>query len=223
MTTIYLIRHAEAEGNLYRRIHGWYDALITENGFRQIEALQRRFQDVRVDAVWSSDLHRTMTTARAVYVPKGLELHTDPQLRELNFGDWEDQPWGQVYRNEPERIGQFNRTDPAWRAPGERAWRKRAGGPAGRWSGSHGSIRIKLWLFFPTAPPCGSCWPISRDCPPRSGTPWATARTPLSPGWSGMGSASILRLRAMPPTWTRPSLPWAGRPGGGRTGCAGRM
>ena len=34
MTTIYLIRHAEAEGNLYRRIHGWYDALITENGFR---------------------------------------------------------------------------------------------------------------------------------------------------------------------------------------------
>ena len=29
MTTIYLIRHAEAEGNLYRRIHGWYDSLIT--------------------------------------------------------------------------------------------------------------------------------------------------------------------------------------------------
>lgn len=34
MTTIYLIRHAEAEGNLYRRIHGWYDALVTENGLR---------------------------------------------------------------------------------------------------------------------------------------------------------------------------------------------
>ena len=30
MTTIYLIRHAEAEGNLYRRVHGWYDSLITE-------------------------------------------------------------------------------------------------------------------------------------------------------------------------------------------------
>ena len=33
MTTIYLIRHAEAEGNLHRRIHGWYDALVTDNGF----------------------------------------------------------------------------------------------------------------------------------------------------------------------------------------------
>ena len=117
MTTIYLIRHAEAEGNLYRRIHGWYDSLVTENGFRQIEALRRRFQDIHVDAVWSSDLRRTMTTAQAVYGPKGLELHTDPGLRELNFGTWEDLPWGQVYHSEPERIGQFNRTDPDWRAP----------------------------------------------------------------------------------------------------------
>ena len=32
MTTIYLIRHAEAEGNLYRRIHGIYDSLITKRG-----------------------------------------------------------------------------------------------------------------------------------------------------------------------------------------------
>ena len=44
MTTIYLVRHAEAEGNLYRRIHGWYNSLITENGFAQIKALEDRVQ-----------------------------------------------------------------------------------------------------------------------------------------------------------------------------------
>ena len=76
MTTIYLIRHAEAEGNLHRRIHGWYDALITENGFAQMRALEERFRDIPIDAVWSSDLYRTRATARAVYVPKGLPLHT---------------------------------------------------------------------------------------------------------------------------------------------------
>ena len=59
MTIIYLIRHAEAEGNLYRRIHGWYDALVTENGLRQIQALEQRFQGEHFDAVWSSDLYRT--------------------------------------------------------------------------------------------------------------------------------------------------------------------
>ena len=78
MTTLYLIRHAEAEGNLYRRIHGQYDSLITDNGYRQIQALEQRFADTPIDAVYSSDLFRTMTTARAIYVPKGLPLHTGP-------------------------------------------------------------------------------------------------------------------------------------------------
>ena len=78
MTTLYLIRHAEAEGNLYRRIHGQYNSLITDNGYRQIQALQKRFADVPIDAVYSSDLFRTMTTARAIYVPKGLPLQTAP-------------------------------------------------------------------------------------------------------------------------------------------------
>jgi len=117
MTTIYLIRHAEAEGNLYRRIHGWYNALITDNGFAQIAALEERFRDIHVDAVYSSDLYRTMTTARAIYLPKGLELHTDPELREIHMGDWEDQTWGGMRQFDLERMTGFNRSSPAWRAP----------------------------------------------------------------------------------------------------------
>ena len=39
MTTIYLIRHAEAEGNRYRRAHGWYNSTITDRGYLQIAAL----------------------------------------------------------------------------------------------------------------------------------------------------------------------------------------
>ena len=117
MTKIYLIRHAEAEGNLHRRIHGWYDALVTDNGFLQIKALEERFRSIPVDAVYASDRYRTMTTARAVYVPKGLALHTDPGLREINMGDWEDHPWGEIYHFQPREMAQFNASDPAWRAP----------------------------------------------------------------------------------------------------------
>ena len=78
MTTVYLVRHAEAEGNLYRRIHGWYDALITENGYRQLDCLAERFRDVPLDAAYSSDLFRTETTARAVCQGRDLEVRTDP-------------------------------------------------------------------------------------------------------------------------------------------------
>ena len=90
MTTVYLIRHAEAEGNLYRRCHGHYDSTITDNGYRQIAALAKRFADVPIDAVYSSDLTRTQTTALAITRTHDLPLHLEPRLREIGVGVWED-------------------------------------------------------------------------------------------------------------------------------------
>ena len=117
MTKLYLIRHAEAEGNLYRRIHGQYDSLITDNGYRQIKALEQRFKDIPIDAVYSSDLFRTMTTARAIYIPKGLPLHTRADLRELSMGDWEDHSWAGIDRTDRQRMALFSATSPDFRAP----------------------------------------------------------------------------------------------------------
>ncbi len=117
MTRIYIVRHAEAEGNLYRRVHGWYDSLITENGYRQIAALAHRFSDIPVDAVYSSDLFRTRTTAAAVYRPKGLELRTDSALREIHMGAWEDRSWGDVARADSAALLRFNDNDDAWKVP----------------------------------------------------------------------------------------------------------
>ena len=118
MTTIYLIRHAEAEGNLYRRVHGWYDSLITENGYRQIAALAGRFAGVHIDAVGSSDPLRTITTARAIYRTHDLELRTRPDLREIGVGEWEDTPWGELARRDGERLWQFNHASPDFLVPG---------------------------------------------------------------------------------------------------------
>lgn len=118
MTRIYLIRHAEAEGNLYRRSQGQYDSLVTDRGLEQIAALRERFRDTPVDAVYSSDLYRTMKTASAVYEPKGLELRTDPGLREVDLGAWENLPWGEIAHTDREQLGYFNANDPRWQVPG---------------------------------------------------------------------------------------------------------
>lgn len=114
MTKIYLVRHAEAEGNVYRRIHGQYDSRITPNGLRQVDALRARFQDIPIDACYASDLNRTCLTARAVYLPKGLELRRDRRFREVNLGRWEDIPFGWLERFEPERMTQFNKEPQLW-------------------------------------------------------------------------------------------------------------
>ena len=66
MTTIYIIRHAEAEGNLYRRFHGWYNSLITENGYRQIAALAARFRDVPIGAKTCPSATSSRWASRAV-------------------------------------------------------------------------------------------------------------------------------------------------------------
>ena len=72
MTKIYLVRHAEAEGNLYRLVQGHFDGLVTKLGYDQIRALRRRFENIPIDAVYSSDLFRARTTARAVSEPRNL-------------------------------------------------------------------------------------------------------------------------------------------------------
>ena len=68
-TTIYLVRHAEAEGNLGRRCHGHYDSMLTQRGLEQAEVVGKRFADTYLDAVYSSDLWRARFTAMASRPP----------------------------------------------------------------------------------------------------------------------------------------------------------
>ena len=109
VTTVYLVRHAEAEGNLYRIAHGQYNGLITDRGYQQLHVLKKRFDDVHIDAVYSSDLFRARTTARAVYEPKGLELHLEPAFREIHMGCWEGRPWQELNTAYEEQMFYFNR------------------------------------------------------------------------------------------------------------------
>ena len=117
-TKIYLIRHAEAEGNRYRIAHGQYNSTVTPRGYRQLTALRRRFFDVPVDAVYGSDLLRTQTTASALYVPKGLPFRPMPDLREVNLGIWEEQTWAQIQRLDPQMLLDFNQRPHLWHVEG---------------------------------------------------------------------------------------------------------
>ncbi len=118
MTEIYLIRHAEAEGNLFRRIQGQRESQVTANGLRQIAALERRFASVSIDACYSSDFIRTRTTAQAICRPKGLRLQEDPAFREVRLGVWENQTFGWLYTFEPEAMDAFNNDPRHWRVEG---------------------------------------------------------------------------------------------------------
>ena len=114
MTRIYLVRHAEAEGNLYRIVQGQGNSNLTDRGWRQVEALSKRFADIHIDSVYTSDLYRTCATASAVYQPKGLIPHRRTDLREIYVGSWEGRTWGDIARLWPEQMQYFSHRPDLW-------------------------------------------------------------------------------------------------------------
>lgn len=118
MTEIYLIRHAQSEGNLYRMMQGQWDGEVTELGRRQIAALAERFRDVHIDAVYSSDLSRTRMTAGAILKYHDLPLHTSRALRELDLGPWEGKFFGDLKKSEPEALRTFVLDMGSWHIDG---------------------------------------------------------------------------------------------------------
>ncbi|ADU25611.1 histidine phosphatase family protein [Ethanoligenens harbinense] len=96
MTRIYLIRHAEAEGNLRRIFQGHTDADISTNGQRQLERLSERFEPVHLDALYASPLKRAYKTAQAVDAVRHLPIITLEGLMEINGGCWEGKPWAKL-------------------------------------------------------------------------------------------------------------------------------
>ncbi|MDR3208206.1 MAG: GNAT family N-acetyltransferase [Oscillospiraceae bacterium] len=106
MSIFTIVRHAEAEGNFYRRAHGHYDSLLTPNGEAQVAALRRRFMGTRFDAVYASDLFRARRTAAAL-IRRERHVKLMPALRELHLGPWEDVPWGEWAARDPESLWVF--------------------------------------------------------------------------------------------------------------------
>ena len=101
-TRLIFVRHGEATGNVQRRFHGDYDSALTENGMRQAELAACELDRFPIDRIIASDLTRTFETARAIARRRNLEVTTDSKLREINGGEWEDVPWGDLPEKFPE-------------------------------------------------------------------------------------------------------------------------
>lgn len=127
MTTIYLVRHAQAEGNLCRRMHGQYDSNLTVAGLKQIKDLRERFEGIPLDACYCSDLTRAENTAQAICDATGLEYRVDPGFREVCVGEWEDIPFGFLNTFHGLKMTQFGRDPMNWAVNGSETFRQYTG------------------------------------------------------------------------------------------------
>ena len=93
MTTLYLIRHAESVTNRDGILCGITECDLSDYGFEQIAKLADYAPNLNIDLIYTSPLRRAVKTANALnwYINKPLII--DENLREINLGSWEGQPW----------------------------------------------------------------------------------------------------------------------------------
>jgi len=114
MTTVYLARHGESDWNVERRWQGHADRPLTARGREQAELLAGRLADVKLDAVYASDLRRAWETAQAVAATRGLEVVRLPELREVDVGSWSGCTRDECAERFPEAFARWQQGGSGW-------------------------------------------------------------------------------------------------------------
>lgn len=101
-TKLIFIRHGQSIGNATHTLLGHTDLDLSELGFAQARATAEHLKNEKIDAVYSSDLKRAMSTAEPHAALRGLTVNPDKQLREVYLGEWENMTVDEVI----ERYGE---------------------------------------------------------------------------------------------------------------------
>ena len=107
MIKIMLVRHGVTEWNAQGRIQGQSDTNLAPDGVHQARLLTAHFPFDVVDAIYSSDLHRAMTTAEVIASRFNLDIIPVKEFREINFGAWEGMDFEVIAKDDPAGFKQF--------------------------------------------------------------------------------------------------------------------
>lgn len=121
MTEVFLVRHGATEWNAAKRAQGQADIPLTSPGLRQAQTAASRLVAFPLDGVYSSDLIRAADTARVIAEPHGREVVLDPDLREIDQGEWEGLHISEIAERWPELWGpaRHYRARPGGEAPAD--------------------------------------------------------------------------------------------------------
>ena len=118
MTHFLIVRHGETLWNREHRIQGQRDSALSSVGEHQAHATAERLRGRRSARLVSSDLGRTLQTARPIAASTGLALETDSRLRERSFGVFEGLTRDQIEALDAQAFARWQTRDPAYAMQG---------------------------------------------------------------------------------------------------------
>jgi alpha-ribazole phosphatase/probable phosphoglycerate mutase len=123
LSRIYWVRHGEVEAAWRGKLYGALDVPLSAAGKAQAQTSAAILSQVHLDQLWSSTLGRARFGAEAIAAARAralgeapLEVRADPQLVELDRGDWAGLTFEELERREPGAFAAW-RADPEDRRP----------------------------------------------------------------------------------------------------------
>lgn len=107
MLTLYITRHGETVWNTQKRMQGWSDSDLTENGISNAVSLGDRMKEIKLDVIYTSPSKRTITTANLIKGEREIPIILDENLREINMGIWEGQTLSDIEQKYPIEYDAF--------------------------------------------------------------------------------------------------------------------
>lgn len=120
-TKLLFVRHGATEWNIYKRAQGQADIPLTDKGRTQAVETAEALADFDISAVYSSDLVRSIDTAKVIADERGLDVATDERLREIDQGEWTGLPVDEIKKRWPDLWGPARHysTRPGGESPGD--------------------------------------------------------------------------------------------------------
>ncbi len=92
-----MVRHAQTDWNKNKLIQGGgVDSELNDTGLQQAQRVGQALQNTKLAAIYAGPLRRTRATAAPIAQIHGLEVISEPDLKEINAGDLNGAPVKQL-------------------------------------------------------------------------------------------------------------------------------
>ena len=107
MKKIFLARHGQTDANNSYTFQGHIDNHLNSNGLWQAQRLVGYFTNHNLPKIYTSDLIRTVETAKPTAETHSAEIIKIPALKEISFGEWEGLPYEDIKAKWPKDVEKF--------------------------------------------------------------------------------------------------------------------
>ncbi|ERK55044.1 histidine phosphatase family protein [Leptotrichia sp. oral taxon 879] len=114
---LYIVRHGQTEWNVLKKFQGQLNSPLTLEGIEKIKETSIELENIKFEAVYTSELGRTISTAEIILQYNNSERIKDtnkklkPQklseLNEIYFGEWQGMNFKEIFLKYPKEAHNY--------------------------------------------------------------------------------------------------------------------